>query len=85
VILLALQGAGKTTTAARLARWLKKEAQEEGAGRFDPTRLPPGCDRPVEDRRPARAGADFFSLVDGPTCSNRRPALTCEAPLLATC
>ena len=54
-----LQGAGKTTTTAKLAKHLIEQAQEEGAhgvGR----RLPPGRHRAAEDRdarRPAPSGS----------------------------
>jgi hypothetical protein len=55
VILMAgLQGSGKTTTTAKLAKPPDREAQEEGADGVG-RRLPPGCHRAAQDRhRPGR-------------------------------
>jgi hypothetical protein len=48
VILMAgLQGSGKTTSAAKLARWLKREGQEGADGQR--RRLPPGRDPSARD------------------------------------
>ena len=41
-----LQGAGKTTTVGKLAKYLREEEKEEGADRIG-RRLPPGRDRPA--------------------------------------
>ena len=55
-----LQGAGKTTTVAKLAKLLKERAQEEGDGR-QRRRLSSGRDRAAEDAR--RAGRRRCSSV----------------------
>jgi len=53
VILMAgLQGAGKTTTTAKLAKHLNRKAQEEGADRVG-RRVPPRSHRAAQNRDPA--------------------------------
>jgi signal recognition particle subunit SRP54 len=47
-----LQGSGKTTTAGKLAKWLREQNEEEGAARLL-RRLPPGGDRAAGDGRGA--------------------------------
>jgi signal recognition particle subunit SRP54 len=60
VILMAgLQGAGKTTTAGKLAKLPARAAQEEGADGLV-RRLPPGRHRAAADASAEQAGVEFF-------------------------
>ena len=85
VILLAgLQGAGKTTTAAKLARLLR-EPEEEGAARFD-RRLPPRGDRAAAHA--GGAGGRRFLSFGGRRAAGRdrrRRARLGDASTTTTC
>ena len=86
VILLAgLQGAGKTTTAAKLARLIREEQQEEGAARVG-RRLPAGGDRAAEDARGA-GRRRFLPVVARPEAGRDRARRrsTGRAAITTTC
>jgi signal recognition particle GTPase len=71
MLMAGLQGAGKTTTVGKLAKWLRRNAEEEGAGGVV-RRLSSGRHRAAAYRHPA--GRRGVLPVDaGPEADRHRP------------